>query len=189
MAEAYGIQIRYRWYGAVQYVEMLYIQKQKRTDGTIAAMRELYMRSGQGFLLVFSITSLSSLTELHELRDQIVRIKDDAQVPLVIVGNKSDLEDERVSAKVGATYIITRPARGEEQTSTKHLWTSAGRSSAKTQQLPPYGKWRGGQEGRGIGQVIGIDSTTTTGGVGADERNDRQESFVPFYDEVTEIHT
>ncbi|KAI4170551.1 MAG: hypothetical protein LQ343_004928 [Gyalolechia ehrenbergii] len=65
-------------------------------------MRELYMKSGQGFLLVFSITSLSSLTELHELRDQIVRIKDDAQVPLVIVGNKSDLEDERVVSKARA---------------------------------------------------------------------------------------
>jgi len=58
-------------------------------------MRELYMKSGQGFLLVFSITSLASLTELNELFDQIVRIKDDPQTPLVVVGNKSDLEDQR----------------------------------------------------------------------------------------------
>lgn len=57
------------------------------------------MRSGQGFLLVFSITSLSSLTELHELRDQIVRIKDDPQIPLVIVGNKSDLEEDRAVSR------------------------------------------------------------------------------------------
>ncbi|KAL8790116.1 MAG: hypothetical protein Q9213_000818 [Squamulea squamosa] len=68
-------------------------------------MRELYMKSGQGFLLVFSITSLSSLTELHELRDQIVRIKDDPQVPLVIVGNKSDLDDERVVSKARAFAV------------------------------------------------------------------------------------
>ncbi|KAL8857625.1 MAG: hypothetical protein Q9178_005790 [Gyalolechia marmorata] len=55
------------------------------TAGTeqFTAMRELYMKSGQGFLLVFSITSLSSLTELHELRDQIVRIKDDAQLSVL----------------------------------------------------------------------------------------------------------
>ena len=64
-----------------------------------AAMRELYMKSGQGFLLVFSITSLSSLTELYELRDQIVRIKDDERVPLVIVGNKSDLEEDRAVSR------------------------------------------------------------------------------------------
>ena len=57
------------------------------------------MKSGQGFLLVFSITSLSSLTELYELRDQIVRIKDDNTIPLVIVGNKSDLEEDRAVSR------------------------------------------------------------------------------------------
>lgn len=75
------------------------------TNGQPAAMRELYMKSGQGFLLVFSITSLSSLTELHELRDQIVRIKDDAQVPLVIVGNKCDLEEDRVVSRARAFAV------------------------------------------------------------------------------------
>ena len=68
-------------------------------------MRELYMKSGQGFLLVFSITSLSSLTELHELRDQIVRIKDDERVPLVIVGNKSDLEEDRAVSRSRAFAV------------------------------------------------------------------------------------
>lgn len=57
--------------------------------------RELYMKQGQGFLLVFSITSMSSLNELSELREQIIRIKDDEKVPIVIVGNKSDLEEDR----------------------------------------------------------------------------------------------
>ncbi len=60
------------------------------------------MKSGQGFLLVFSITSLSSLRELDELRDQIVRIKDDERVPLVIVGNKSDLEENREVSRARA---------------------------------------------------------------------------------------
>jgi GTPase SAR1 family protein len=62
-------------------------------------MRELYMKQGQGFLLVFSITSLSSLRELAELREQIIRIKDDPEIPLVIVGNKSDLEEDRVVSR------------------------------------------------------------------------------------------
>lgn len=63
------------------------------------------MKSGQGFLLVFSITSLSSLNELYELRDQIVRIKDDDKVPLVIVGNKSDLEEDRAVSRSRAFSV------------------------------------------------------------------------------------
>jgi len=65
-------------------------------------MRDLYMKTGQGFLLVFSITSPSSLSELADLREQIIRIKDDENVPIVIVGNKSDLEDERKVSRAKA---------------------------------------------------------------------------------------
>ncbi|PWI71106.1 RAS small monomeric GTPase [Purpureocillium lilacinum] len=85
------------------------------TAGTeqFVAMRDLYMKTGQGFLLVFSITSPSSLTELAGLREEIIRIKDDENVPMVIVGNKADLEEARVvprakgfsiSQKWGAPY-------------------------------------------------------------------------------------
>ena len=63
------------------------------------------MKQGQGFLLVFSITSMSSLHELAELRDQIIRIKDDENVPLVIVGNKSDLEEDRAVSRARAFQI------------------------------------------------------------------------------------
>ena len=67
--------------------------------------RELYMKSGQGFLLVFSITSSASLRELAELREQLVRIKDDERVPLVLVGNKSDLEDSRMVSRARAFSV------------------------------------------------------------------------------------
>lgn len=60
------------------------------------------MKQGQGFLLVFSITSASSLTELYELREQIILIKEDERVPIVIVGNKSDLEDDRAVPRARA---------------------------------------------------------------------------------------
>ena len=63
------------------------------------------MKSGQGFLLVFSITSLASLNELYELREQIIRIKDDERVPLVIVGNKSDLEEAREVSRARAFAV------------------------------------------------------------------------------------
>lgn len=67
--------------------------------------RELYMKTGQGFLLVFSITSHSSLNELSELREQIIRIKDDDNVPIVIVGNKSDLEEDRMVSRAKAFSV------------------------------------------------------------------------------------
>ena len=77
------------------------------TAGTeqFTAMRELYMKQGQGFLLVFSITSMSSLHELAELREQIIRIKDDENIPIVIVGNKSDLEDARAVSRTRAYQL------------------------------------------------------------------------------------
>lgn len=63
------------------------------------------MKTGQGFLLVFSITSLSSLNELTELRDQIIRIKDDDRVPMVLVGNKCDLEEDRAVSRARAFAV------------------------------------------------------------------------------------
>ncbi|KAI4738662.1 hypothetical protein E4T50_10888 [Aureobasidium sp. EXF-12298] len=66
---------------------------------------ELYMKSGEGFLLVFSITSSSSLKELSELRDQLVNLKDDPQVPIVLVGNKSDLEEDRAVSRAAAFAV------------------------------------------------------------------------------------
>ncbi|KAI4801009.1 ras-related protein RSR1 [Aureobasidium sp. EXF-8845] len=77
------------------------------TAGTeqFTAMRELYMKSGEGFLLVFSITSSSSLKELSELRDQLVNLKDDPHVPIVLVGNKSDLEEDRAVSRAAAFAV------------------------------------------------------------------------------------
>lgn len=63
------------------------------------------MKSGQGFLLVFSITSMSSLHELSELREQIVNMKDDPNVPIVLVGNKSDLEEDRAVSRARAFAV------------------------------------------------------------------------------------
>merc|ERR1712188_139359 len=54
-----------------------------------SAMRDQYMRTGQGFLIVYSITSRSSFDEVAQFRDQILRVKDADKVPIVIVGNKS----------------------------------------------------------------------------------------------------
>ncbi|KAG5419092.1 RAS1 [Candida metapsilosis] len=60
-----------------------------------SAMREQYMRTGEGFLLVYSINSKNSLEELQTFYEQILRVKDSDQVPVLVVGNKCDLEMER----------------------------------------------------------------------------------------------
>ncbi|OAD58989.1 Ras-related protein Rap-1b [Eufriesea mexicana] len=71
------------------------------TAGTeqFTAMRDLYMKNGQGFVLVYSITAQSTFNDLQDLREQILRVKDTDDVPMVLVGNKCDLEDERVVGK------------------------------------------------------------------------------------------
>jgi Ras-related protein Ral-A len=61
-----------------------------------AAIRDNYFRSGEGFLCVFSITELESLTAAQELREQVLRVKNDENIPFLLVGNKADLSDRRV---------------------------------------------------------------------------------------------
>ncbi|CAG06696.1 unnamed protein product [Tetraodon nigroviridis] len=115
------------------------------TAGTeqFASMRDLYIRNGQGFILVYSLVNQQSLQDIKPMRDQIIRVKRFSpakavslhlaarcsagsfftpsrhssfpntptvrrarpaelcrrcgyqQVPVVLVGNKVDLEDER----------------------------------------------------------------------------------------------
>jgi len=68
------------------------------TAGTeqFTAMRDLYMKNGQGFVLVYSIIAQSTFNDLPDLREQILRVKDKDDVPMVLVGNKCDLTDQRV---------------------------------------------------------------------------------------------
>ncbi|MED6268505.1 hypothetical protein CHARACLAT_023103 [Characodon lateralis] len=57
------------------------------TAGTeqFTAMRDLYMKNGQGFALVFSITAQSTFNDLQDLREQILRVKDAEDLNLVLV--------------------------------------------------------------------------------------------------------
>ena len=68
------------------------------TAGTeqFMAMRDLYMRNGQGFIFVFSITSTSTFGDLWEMRERLVRVKETEDVPMVLVGNKCDMNEMRV---------------------------------------------------------------------------------------------
>lgn len=113
-----------------------------------AAIRDNYFRSGEGFLLVFSITEHESFTATAEFRsvglhhsnylkhnrkigslnikrirlccrEQILRVKaEDDKIPLLLVGNKSDLEDRR--------QVSVDEARGKaEESGVQYVETSA----------------------------------------------------------------
>ena len=61
-----------------------------------SAMRDQYIRSAEGFLLVFSLTSRSSFEEAKEIYKQILRVNEEKdKVAVVLLANKSDLIHER----------------------------------------------------------------------------------------------
>ncbi|XP_059809538.1 ras-related protein R-Ras2-like [Hemitrygon akajei] len=63
------------------------------------AMREQYMRSGEGFLLVFAINDRGSFDEISKFHRQILRVKDRDEFPMILIGNKADLEHQRQVTK------------------------------------------------------------------------------------------
>eukprot|EP00002_Diphylleia_rotans_P034096 TRINITY_DN729_c0_g1_i8.p1 TRINITY_DN729_c0_g1~~TRINITY_DN729_c0_g1_i8.p1 ORF type:complete len:528 (+),score=122.99 TRINITY_DN729_c0_g1_i8:59-1642(+) len=60
-----------------------------------SSMRDQYTRQGQGFLIVYSITSRSSFEEAESIYHFTLRIKDSDRVPMVLCGNKADLDHNR----------------------------------------------------------------------------------------------
>jgi len=60
-----------------------------------SSMQDQWMRDGKGFLLVYNIISRPTFDEVSVLYDKILRTKDAVKVPVVLVGNKCDLKDER----------------------------------------------------------------------------------------------
>jgi small GTP-binding protein len=79
---------------------------QKTTCNRVhSAMREQYMRTGEGFLLVYSITSRNSFEEISTFHQQILRVKDQDSFPVIVVANKCDLEYERQVGMNGAHYL------------------------------------------------------------------------------------
>lgn len=56
-----------------------------------AALKDQYMLTGEGFFLAYSIVDAQSFVELKLLREQILKVKNSASVPMVMVGNKLDI--------------------------------------------------------------------------------------------------
>lgn len=83
-------------------------------------MRELYVKTGHGFVLVYCIDAPSTYQKLADFRAQIVRIKDREDVPMVIAGNKHDLVDRRlVTEEEGQQLAVKFGAAAFFETSAK----------------------------------------------------------------------
>lgn len=62
------------------------------------ALRDQYIRNGDGFVILYSITSNSSFLEISPIREQIYRILDRDfidELPIAVCGNKLDLKEHR----------------------------------------------------------------------------------------------
>jgi len=76
------------------------------TAGTeqFASMRDMYMKSGEGFILVYSVIDEATLMDVENLFDNLNRVRESEvfKTPIVLAGNKCDLEEEReVSVQAG----------------------------------------------------------------------------------------
>ncbi|KAA0712057.1 Ras-related protein M-Ras [Triplophysa tibetana] len=81
-----------------------------------SAMREQYMRTGDGFLIVFSVTDKASFEHVDRFHQLILRVKDRESFPMVLVANKVDLvhlrkitneQGREMASKHSITYIET----------------------------------------------------------------------------------
>ncbi|XP_018620454.1 ras-related protein M-Ras isoform X3 [Scleropages formosus] len=79
-------------------------------------MREQYMRTGDGFLIVFSVTDKASFKHVDRFHQLILRVKDRESFPMILVANKVDLvhlrkvtseQGREMAAKHSITYIET----------------------------------------------------------------------------------
>ncbi|XP_049677864.1 GTPase KRas isoform X1 [Accipiter gentilis] len=102
-----------------------------------SAMRDQYMRTGEGFLCVFAINNTKSFEDIHHYREQIKRVKDSEDVPMVLVGNKCDLPSRTVDTKqaqdlarsYGIPFIETSAKTRQGNVSTNALWKGPSPSS------------------------------------------------------------
>jgi len=86
-------------------------------------MRDLYMKNGQGFVLVYSITAQATFNDLMELHDQIVRVKGHARS-----ANDTSRQQVRLGRRASG---VQRPRSAFGQTVQLRLHGSLGQSKNK----------------------------------------------------------
>jgi GTPase KRas protein len=76
-------------------------------------MRDTYIRTGEGFLIAYAMTSRTSFDDAKSHYNQILRVKDSDKFPMVLCANKADLVDQRMFGERGGGG--RREERGERR--------------------------------------------------------------------------
>jgi len=72
------------------------------------ALTSQWIQSGEGFAIVYSIASRSSFERTDKIKETILQHFDTDSVPMILVGNKADLEaDREVSTMEGMELAKT----------------------------------------------------------------------------------
>lgn len=80
------------------------------------SIRDKYLRRGDGYICVYSVTYEPTIHEVEAFVERIQRIKDVENFPMVLAGNKADMEESRVidrdrgdelSGKIGCPFYET----------------------------------------------------------------------------------
>jgi len=87
----------------IEISDKVYVLEILDTAGTqqFHSMRDMYMKSGDGFLVVYSIEFKSTFLEAESLYGDVLRVRDADRVPLLLVGNKCDLVNREVTPQDG----------------------------------------------------------------------------------------
>ena len=59
------------------------------------SMRDVNIKNGEGFILVYSIINAATFSDVQSLRNQIARVKGGLSSPITLVGTMCDMEGER----------------------------------------------------------------------------------------------
>ncbi|KAI0723685.1 small GTPase superfamily [Fomitopsis betulina] len=95
------------------------------TPGTeqFTALNEKYLKNARGYLLVFSLSQESSLRDIDTIRQQIYSTRGtDKDVPIVVVGTKLDLSNEREVSRATIHELAESWKLPFYETSAKRNW-------------------------------------------------------------------
>lgn len=120
------------------------------------AMREQYMRGGEGFIICYSITDRHSFLEADEYRNLILKVRGSDHVPVILVANKIDLEQKgrrqvltaeghSLSQKFGCAFFETSAAHRKHvdevfHTLVREIRKHQQHEETKEQELSPWKK-------------------------------------------------
>jgi small GTP-binding protein len=135
------------------------------TAGTeqFTAMRDMYMKNGDAFLLVYSVTSPATLHDLLALRERLARVKPAAKI--VLVGNKADLAADRSVSKAQGEAMAGKWGCPFVETSAKDAASVQRAFSLLIEELEkPSGNGNGLVNGSSNGNTVNNNGSFSDGG-------------------------